>query len=409
MSISQKTNRNWIIVASIVIQLALGIIYAWSVFTQSLIEASWSKTQTQIVFSVCLATFAITMVYAGRKLADLGPQKLIKLGALFLGGSYFLAGLLHLTSVASVTLFLGLLAGIGIGLAYVVPIKVGISWFPDKKGLITGLGVAGFGFGATLWVKLAGSWGHLITKYGLHNTWIIYGIIFFIMLMLAQKVMIFPKKNQPRGSLENIDKKIDFSSFRILKQINFYKLFFTFIISAGAGLMTIGLMKLFPQEALIDANPELTDMQASVIAGTAMAVFFSLANGLGRIVWGIIADKIGANQSLILMTSLQGIAIFLFQRFAAYQVTLYLTATIIGFNFGGNFSLFPVMTANNFGQRDLAENYSLVFLAYGIGGILGPILGGYLGDLQNFPLAFTICGLLCILASFIAASIQSEE
>jgi len=168
--------------------------------------------------------------------------------------------------------------------------------------------------------------------------------------------------------------------------------------------MTIGLMKLFPMQALMDTGMDRA--AASAVAGTAMAVFFSLANGVGRIVWGTLSDRIGRKVSIIIMMASQGVVVILFQWMAGQEYLLYLGATVIGFNFGGNFALFPTVTADTFGAKHIGQNYGWVFLAYGIGGIVGPVLGGELGDLNNYPLAFTICGAMCFVAVGIIAALE---
>jgi OFA family oxalate/formate antiporter-like MFS transporter len=137
-----------------------------------------------------------------------------------------------------------------------------------------------------------------------------------------------------------------------------------------------------------------------------MAVFFSLANGLGRIGWGTISDKIGRKPSIFLMTAVQGVMMLLFPFMAGTPGLLYLGAALIGFNFGGNFALFPTITADTFGAKFVGQNYGWVFLAYGVGGIFGPIMGGKLGDMGNFPMAFTIVGVLCLLAAVIIALVK---
>ena len=147
MTSAQKPNRWFVVLGAVLIQLSLGAIYAWSVFTPSLINVGWSKLETQIVFAVGLVTFAIVMVFAGRMLAKWGPRLLAVMGGLTLGTGYVVAGLLGGTDFWAVCLGVGLIGGAGIGLGYVVPIAVGMQWFPDKKGMITGLAVAGFGFG----------------------------------------------------------------------------------------------------------------------------------------------------------------------------------------------------------------------------------------------------------------------
>ena len=180
MSISSVMSRWKVVVGAVLIQLSLGAIYAWSVFTPALKAAGWSKLDTQVVFAVGLATFALVMVWAGRKLGDWGPQRLAVTGGLVLAGGYVLAGLLGGTGFWPVCIGIGVIGGAGIGLGYVVPIAVGMRWFPDRKGMITGLAVAGFGFGAMGWVKVAGSWGQLIEGIGLANTFLVYGAAFAV-------------------------------------------------------------------------------------------------------------------------------------------------------------------------------------------------------------------------------------
>ena len=192
MSDEKVMNRSMVVVGALLIQLSLGAIYAWSVFTKPLVVEGWSRAQTQAVFSAGLALFAIIMVLAGRALPKVGPRKLAMWGGGVLGLGYVLAGVLGSTNFWVLFICIGVIGGSGIGLAYVVPIAVGMRWFPDKKGFITGLAVAGFGFGAMLWVKLAGSWGHLIENIGLGNTFIIYGILFFLTVTIGGLWMVFP-------------------------------------------------------------------------------------------------------------------------------------------------------------------------------------------------------------------------
>lgn len=412
MTEKKVMNRNLVVVGAILIQLALGAIYAWSVFTPQLKGAGWTSTQTQEVFALGLAFFAISMVFAGRKLNSWGPKKLAITGGLILGIGYALAGLFGGTNFWALAILIGVVGGIGIGIAYVVPIAVGMRWFPDKKGMITGLAVAGFGFGAMGWVKLAGSWGNLLETIGLSNTFIVYGIAFAVMVVIGGMWMIFPSEGWlPKGytppqatATSKPAGTTDFDSNSMLRTVQFYLIFLTFVFSAGAGLMSIGLMKLYPMQALMDAG--MNETQASAVSGTAMAVFFSLANGVGRILWGTLSDKLGRKTSIIIMTATQGILLIAFTFMAGTEVLLYVGATLIGFNFGGNFALFPTITADTFGAKNVGQNYPFVFLAYGVGGILGPILGGLLGDLGNFPLAFTISGVAVLVGTVLTILVK---
>ena len=376
----------------------------------------YTNMQSQAIFAAGLAFFAIIMVISGRMMPKLGPRKLALAGGVVLGLGYGLAGVIGTTDFWTNFFLIGVVGGSGIGLAYVVPIAVGMRWFPDKKGLINGLAVAGFGFGAMLWVKLADSWGLLIYNLGLSTTFLIYGIVFGVTVIIGGIWMVFPPegwlpegfeppkatgKGKPAAGTE------DFTANEMLRTPQFYMIFMTFVFGAGAGLMSIGLMKAFPMRALVMGGTDITE--ASIIAGTAMAVFFSLANGLGRILWGALSDKMGRKLSIFIMMASQGVVVIAFQWMAGNEYLLYLGATIIGFNFGGNFSLFPSITSDTFGNKYVGQNYPWVFLAYGVGGIAGPMMGGRLGDMGNFPLAFTICGGAVLLAAVIIALVKPAE
>lgn len=239
-----------------------------------------------MVFAVALVTFALVMVFAGRAMAKLGPRKLAACGGLTLGAGYLLTGFAGGTSFWAVCLGVGLVGGAGIGLGYMVPIAVGMRWFPDKKGMISGLAVAGFGFGAMGWVKIAGAWGQLIELHGLSTTFLVYGCAFAALILLGSLWMTMPPKGWlPPGFVATAPAaakgRENFTVPEMLRTPQFFFVFLTFAVSAGAGLMSIGLMKLYPMEALQAAGYDA--LEASAIAGTAMAVFFSLGNGIGRI------------------------------------------------------------------------------------------------------------------------------
>jgi OFA family oxalate/formate antiporter-like MFS transporter len=400
-----------VIFGALLIQLSLGAIYAWSVFAKPLQQSGWSTSDTQWPFTVGLVTFALVMVYAGRNLHYFGPRKLTAAGGVLLGVGYLLAGAFGGESFWPTLFGVGLLGGAGIGLGYVVPIAVGMQWFPDKKGLITGVAVAGFGLGAMIWVKLAGQWGGLIADFGLGTTFMVYGLIFMVLVLIGSTWMVFPagfvppKRDQKTG-------KHDFNSREMVQTYQYWAIFTTFAIGATAGLMCIGLMKQFPSQALMASG--MAEGLADATAGTAM-VIFAVANALGRIGWGKVSDLIGhavncdhngRRVSLVLMAATQGLLVLAFPHVADMHYLLYLFAALIGFNFGGNFALFPAITTDTFGHKFFGQNYGYIFLAYGLGGTFGPMLGGYLGDMGNFTLAFMITGFMNLAAAVIISKVK---
>ena len=417
-STEKVMNRSLVVVGALLIQLCLGAIYAWSVFTPYLKKApfNFSTTQTQAVFSVGLATFAIVMVLAGRWQAKYGPRIVALVGGIILGAGYILAGLFGQSFISQV-IFIGLIGGAGIGLAYVCPIAVGMKWFPDKKGLITGLAVAGFGFGALIWIKLAGSWGGLLESMGVLRVFLLYGILFGTAVIGGSIWMVNPPEGwKPAGWIppdastktRSAPGSVDLLPGEMLRTPQFYSLWIMFIFSGMAGLMTIGVIKLFGIEALQKSGMDA--VKASAVAGTAMAVFYSIANGLGRIIWGTISDKIGRKAALTLMCALQGIMMLLFYGMGGSPYLLYLGAAMIGFNFGGNFSLFPTATADFFGIKNVGRNYGWVFTAYGVGGIIGPIMAGRIRDAgQAWLTAFIISGVACLVAAVIGLTLKRVE
>lgn len=419
------TNRWLVVIGAILIQLALGAIYAWSVFTKLLTDVDgiyqFSAQQAAWVFSAGLATFAIVMVLAGKWQAKSGPTIVALTGGIVLGIGYMLGGLFG-NSFWTQFFFIGIIGGAGIGLAYVVPIAVGVKWFPDKKGLITGLAVAGFGFGATIWVKLADSWfGGLLNTTNVlglpavQSVFFIYGVIFLILVLLGSMVMVNPPEGYaPKGWTPPAPVagkavgNINYSSSRMLRTPQFYALWSVFIFSALSGLMVIYCIRLFGIDALNYHGFE----NAGIIAGTAMA-WYAIFNGLGRILWGMASDKIGRKTSIIAMTLFQGIImLMLYHVFINFALStgFIIAASIIGFNFGGNFALFPAATADFFGNKSLGSNYGWMFTAYGFAGILGPQLAGYFKDSaagSGAPVVwmtpFIIAGVLCIVGTIIMA------
>lgn len=415
-------NRWLVVIGAIMIQLALGAIYAWSVFTKILTDPEgiygFTAKETAWIFSAGLATFAFMMILAGKLQAKYGPTRIAVSGGILLGLGYVLGGFFG-TSFVPQFIFIGIMGGAGIGLAYVVPIAVGVKWFPDKKGMITGLAVAGFGFGATIWVKLADSWfggllntTHVFGLPGVQSMFIIYGIVFSVLVLFGSIVMVNPPEGYiPEGwssDTQNIigDNSRDFDSNKMLKTPQFYMIWATFIFSALSGLMVIYCIRLFGVDALKYHGIE----NGAVLAGTAMA-WYAIFNGVGRIVWGIFSDRIGRKNAILAMTVFQGFIMLAIYHFFIYIGTSFgfvIAASIIGFNFGGNFALFPAITADYFGNKNVGMNYGWVFSAYGIAGIVGPFIAGYFkdsaqiaGDPSVWMIPFMVAGYACLIGALI--------
>jgi OFA family oxalate/formate antiporter-like MFS transporter len=272
-------------------------------------------------------------------------------------------------------------------------------------------------------VKSAGSWFGLIENLnffglgGVQSVFLLYGVIFLIAVLVGSIVMIDPPEGYvPEGwtppapaSSENPGSAAlgmtEFTSGEMMETPQFYMTWVTFLFSAIAGLMVIYCIKLFGIDSLKAAG--MTAAAASAAAGTAMALY-AIFNGLGRIIWGTVSDKIGRKMSIFLMCLFQGIIMLLFYQMGGTVITLIVGACIIGFNFGGNFALFPAVTADYFGNKNVGLNYGFIFVSYGIAGVIGPQIAGYFkdaakggGDPSVWVTPFIIAGVACLLGAAI--------
>jgi OFA family oxalate/formate antiporter-like MFS transporter len=397
-------NRWWVVIGGLLVQLCLGAIYAWGAFTGALQDPGgpfqYSASQTSWIFSAGLASFAFTMILAGRLQDRFGPRKIAVIGGLMLGAGYCLASLTG-TSYPLMLLFIGIVGGAGIGMGYVCPIAACVKWFPDLKGLITGLAVAGFGAGAFIFVKLAGSWMNLIAVHGVNGTFLIFGIIFAVCVVIGGLLLSNPPNGwKPSGWSPPTAKDgsalatvRDLTQNQVVRTGQFWMIWLAFVFSAGCGLMVIKCLKNFGV---------LQGGLTAAAAGSALGLL-ALFNGLGRIVWGTLSHKLSAKGAVILMCVLQGAMMFLLIRMGSSALTLTVAACWLGFNFGGNFALFPLLTLENFGPKNLGANYGVVFSAYGVGGILGPVMAGRVWDtMGTFYVAFIIAAVACLVAAGLA-------
>jgi OFA family oxalate/formate antiporter-like MFS transporter len=201
----------------------------------------------------------------------------------------------------------------------------------------------------------------------------------------------------------------------MLRTPGFYAIWLSFMFLAMAGLMLVGVNKLFGRDALVESGWYDDPLAAGAAASTSYAISFALANGLGRIGWGAISDRTGWRLAIVLMAVTQGLLMFGFFQFGGNLIALYIFLALTGFNFGGNFALFPLATANRFGTQAVGANYPLIFTAYGIGGIVGPIMAGGFKDAATdsgtdaWLLPFMIAGSLCLVAAVLIALTHSRR
>ena len=393
-----KTQNRWLVViAAIIMELALGALYMWGGAFVGKIEtmSGWDSQSAQLPFSVGVIAFALMVIIAGRYKDKIGTRNLLLLSASIMGGGYILGGLLPVSPLVT-TLTIGAIAGAGSGLAYALPVSVGTKWFPDKKGLVVGLSMAGFGVGSLIWIYAADP---LFNFLSIGQIWILYGICYAIMIGFSYFFLYDPPKGytvpgwepQAASGGTSID-AVDITGREMLFTRQFVFIFITFMIGAAAGLMVIGIAKVWPSDVLRAAG--LSEAESTAAALFAAAAVYPLFNGLGRIGYGALNDRIGWKKSMLIMNGSQAIFMFLSLLLVSNPITLWIVMAILAANYGGNFSLFPTATDNLWGNKNLAANYGLVFFAYGIGGLLGPNIGGIFRKAGQQEIAIILSGIM---------------
>jgi OFA family oxalate/formate antiporter-like MFS transporter len=352
--------KRWLVlIASVTIQSCLGVVYAWSTFLPALNkEHAVHAGQAGLIFGICIASFTVCMIGAGILQHKYGPQKIC-----MIGGLLFLTGYLTgSTSNGHYPLMIagfGLLAGAGIGFGYVCPLATGIKWFPNHKGLITGLTVAGFGLGSVFFAKAGQQQLHegLPVLHILRNIGVTVGIT----VSLASFFLFLPDKyNHPKSRAEK-----EFPLSRILKATEFQMLFTMIFCGTFGGLLVIGNLK-----------PIGISISLSTEQATFAIMLFAIGNALGRLLWGILYDRFGSRVIIACLLLLAGGAAVM--AGAGGPGGFYTATLLIAFAFGGYFVLFAARVADAFGGGRIGEIYPFVFLGYGIAGLTGPAAGGWI-------------------------------
>lgn len=404
MTDHEGPSRWWIVVGALIIQVSLGAVYIWSVFQTPLKAAfpSWTETQVTLPAQIVLAAFALAVILGGRVQDRLGPRRVATAGGLLLGAGLALAGLTgrfaDQGALHWLILTFAVLGGAGIGTAYVCPIATCVKWFPDKRGLITGLAVAGFGAGAFFFAPLArglisGTPYHLLggdlftlPQLGLYGTFVTLGIIFLVAVTAGAQLLRNPPAGYcpagwaPPAAVPGAAARVDFGPREMLRTRAFWLLWLTYFAGCTAGLMVImkaaPIWKSFHLGALtppVSAADFVRVTTAGAMAVSVLAIF----NALGRIFWGRVSDALGRRATLVVIFLLCGGAMLALDLLRLYP--RYLAGVcLIGLCFGGFLAVYPALTADYFGTRHYGVNYGWMFTAFGAGGIAGPFLAARL-------------------------------
>ena len=393
--------RGWFVVlAAICINLILGSLYAWGVLAKALVvEWHWSKTDAALPFTVSTAAFAIMMIFAGRMQDRLGPRWVALLGGIMFG-----IGLMTSSAAKSPGVMLltyGILGGMGIGLCYSATTPPAIKWFPaEKKGVVTGIVVSGVGLAAVYVSPLTQG---LLKATSIPQPFFILGLgatvsICVLSLFLTnppagyQPALTTASAVRPKAS---VARQLDWHE--MIRTAEFYRLWAMFALTASAGLMIIAHVAIIAKE------------QARWEWGFVPVALLAIFNTLGRIVSGYVSDRIGRRETMLLAFLLQAGNMFAFTFYTSPGLLVFGSA-FTGLCYGTIFTLMPAATADSYGVRNLGVNYGLVFTAFGVAGILGPILGGRIRDLSGtYTTSYVISAVMLLIGAALAFRTRKSQ
>jgi nitrate/nitrite transporter NarK len=415
LSINSKNNGWLVVFSALSINLALGILYAWSVLKESILVSiksgtegafAWDISSLNDPYALCVLAFAFSMTPAGKIQDSKGPSFTAKIGGILVGLGFIVASLS--TNYYMWILGFGLLGGTGIGFGYSATTPAALKWFPaSKTGLIAGIVVSGFGIAPIYIAPLA---SYFVGTVGLQTTMLIFGIALLVLVFgfsyflknpPATYVPVEKEAKNVKPSKLSENTKEDYGPAVMLKTLRFYIMWVIFFIGSGAGLMVI---------SNISGLAKASMGKSAFIAVAIMA----LGNALGRVVAGIVSDKIAKSTTLFIMLLIQStlmfLSIFLLNETSPVFIIL-LFATLIGFDYGTNLSLFPSFTKGFWGLKNFGLNYGILMSAWGLGGLVFSRLSQTLfASTGNHEMSFIIAGsglFVCLFLTIVLLEIKS--
>ncbi|BHH82813.1 MFS transporter [Desulforhopalus sp. 52FAK] len=382
--------RYLILLSAVMMQMCLGATYSWSVYVQP-IKALTGLQQgpVQVPFTAFYFIFPLTMMLAGSLLPKIGPRVSAMLGGLLFGSGWLLASLGHHNFIYT-TLGIGVISGIGAGMAYIVPIAVCIRWFPNSKGLVTGIAVAGFGGGAALVSQIGG----YLMEFSGHTpfeTFFIFGLIFLAIVVSAGSTMQFPHNHAPEATFK---KTVDFIT--VIKSPIFQILYGAMFIGLAAGFaVNANLKELFAGENMVKL-------------GITAVSLFAIANACGRIGWGILFDTMEAATAIKVNLLCQALLLAAAPTLLTTATGFLVVATLSGFNYGGVLVIYVSTASRCWGADRVSQIYGWLFSS-NIPASLSPILAGHIFDIFNsFTVALYGLSALLFIGILYAHKMSSE-
>lgn len=390
-------NRWLVVFGAILVQVNLGAVYAWSLFNQPLADTfGWAREDVVITFSITIAVSAFMTIFAGKLQDKIGPRWVATSGGVLLGIGLLLSS--QATSLLEIYIYYGVIAGSGIGMTYVCPLSACVKWFPDKRGLISGIAVGGFGLGGLIFQPII---RFFIGNYGVSDAFFYLGIIYFILVIIGAQLLQNPKEELQNTNIgqSSINTAKQFSPKEMLRSYPFYLFWFMFLFGSMSGLMVISFA--------VDIGVDVFKLDPAKAANAVMVI--ALFNASGRIILGNLSDRIGRINTLKFIYLLTAVTlIYMSVGILNYPMFL-VTTSSMGFCFGGYLAIYPSVTADYYGTKNMGINYGFMYQAYGISSFVGTFILSLLPFRQAFIVAAILCLLALTMSKFIATPVKPQS
>lgn len=385
-----STNRWLVVVGTVIAQLGLGTIYTWSLFNQPLVDKfGFQLNEVAITFSITSFALALSTLFAGKLQDKLGIRKLISISGLLLGFGLILTSMDSSLKMFYVTA--GIIVGVADGIAYITTLSNCIKWFPDKKGLASGISIGAYGSGSLIFKYINGG---LISNLGVSQAFLYWGILSMILIVVGAQFL----KDAPSVDTNSIDNGTikEFSVKEMLKTKKAYALFLILFSACMSGLYLIGIVK--------DIGVQLVGLTPEIAANAvAMVAIFNTA---GRLILGTLSDKLGRLKVVMFALSVTTISVFILS-FVQLNYLIFSTCVCsIAFCFGGNITVFPAIVGDLFGVKNQTKNYGVIYQGFGLGAISASFISSITG---GFTSTFIVIGALCIISIALAYTIQFKQ
>lgn len=390
--------RAWLIVfAGVAINLCFGVLYSWSVFAENLrVLYGWPVSLIALPYTTAVFMFAALMIPGGKIQDRMGPRFAIVLGGILVGSGMILSS--FMTTVPGLVVAFGVLGGSGIGIGYASTAPCAVKWFPpEKKGLISGLVVAGFGL-APLYIAPLTTF--LVSSIGIANTFRVFGVGFTVIVVLLGTTFKNPETSPKNadGTSGSSGGGHDFTWREMVATKQFKQLWVMHFAGAMAGLMIIGHLATI-----------VNQQSNGMVMGAGIVAIAAIANAVGRPAAGFISDKLGRTKTMTVIYLAQALVLVFYSSFSTY-VPLLIGACIMTFGYGAMPPIYISVTADFYGLKNLGHNYGIVFSAWGIGGVTGPQIAGFITDATGtYQTAFWMAAVLCVVGAMIGFVIKPVD